>query len=871
MISYFRKPITNLKPKNSLSAADICKLIKNNWYKETEVYRKIEEKNERANYKANNFDYVTFSGEFEKRGLQNIRNYNGLMTIDIDGLENIEEIRNKIKDDKYIHILFTSPSGAGLKLVFFTDNKTVGSHTAYFLSIQDYFKEKYDIEIDKSGKDPARACFLCYDPDVIFNKRPEIWKKHKKEEKKSRVIKDYDALDYKDMEQYNFVDKGSYYITNCPNCDRDAFFYKDGFMLKCNHKDSCGFQENMLKSKIDSLIKKFKANTGNSVLKKEIYNLMSKLGNFDREDYIKQFKEIFNSGIRTARGDYDQAMSRGDRAEANYTHEEFTFRNPDDWEMSEGGIIHNGTKRITYEPYYINAVGKDVNSKIEYVEMKYGKGMKKTRRIERQKISKTNDIIEESKYGCPVDSGNALDLIKFFRSWYAINRADFPTFEVVTQLGWQKDRFILPERVISDNGSTTNVNYIGNIRTGAYRERGSLKEWVRVIKKFGDLKDGHIIRFLIYAGFTAVLVEKLGIRPFVIHLHGDTSKGKTTALKIIASIFGKPAESYTMTRWKSTQTFIIRYLEQLKNLPLIIDELSSERNGNNIDAILYQFESGVSKGKASKGNANSFEEQRTFATGIFSSGEPPIISDQAYTGAEVRTWQFTGQPFGESNAVLVAEVEKMIEENYGVAFEYFLKSYFANSNLYEELNNKDDNFLDNKNFNDIENRIMKQIKPIYITGTLVNELFKFEWDVDADMKEIFKQLTNNLKSEGSKDRTVDKLLAEINGMYQQNIKGFYEVQPDMNGKQVANITKSGGKVSGFVFGRDMGWIKKDFIEKFNLEAKSGTKGRYVLNMLLDGKVISKGRVQKRVNGSYVDLIYFKDFLLDESGEEEEVF
>lgn len=69
--------------------------------------------------------------------------------------------------------MFISPSGNGLKIVFKID-LTLGTHEEYFSALSQYFKTEINIDVDLSGKDISRACFICYDPEVFFSESPDI-------------------------------------------------------------------------------------------------------------------------------------------------------------------------------------------------------------------------------------------------------------------------------------------------------------------------------------------------------------------------------------------------------------------------------------------------------------------------------------------------------------------------------------------------------------------------------------------------------------------------------------------------------------------------------------------------------------------------
>lgn len=157
---------------------------------------------------------VTWAGTFSKRKKDAIKEYTGLMTIDIDKLpiEEIETLKKKLRDDPYTAILFTSPSGNGLKVIV----KVAGgpdNHTNNFIALENYFREKYGIQIDQSGKDISRLCFLSSDKNVYCNwqsqefhsdqnyfvpgKKEMNWKSPELDKKQSREITNgLDSLDW---------------------------------------------------------------------------------------------------------------------------------------------------------------------------------------------------------------------------------------------------------------------------------------------------------------------------------------------------------------------------------------------------------------------------------------------------------------------------------------------------------------------------------------------------------------------------------------------------------------------------------------------------------------------------------------------------
>lgn len=169
--SFFKRPISNTIPKGIVSIVELYQLIKGSSYAEaTKHLRQIEDPKEARAYKAKHFDYATLSGRFSRRSDKAITAHSGLMTIDFDHLEDVTTLKAKLLEDEYFEteLLFTSPSGDGLKWIVPID-LTVDSHTNYFKAIANYIKQTYHVEIDNSGKDVSRACFIPHDKDVYIN------------------------------------------------------------------------------------------------------------------------------------------------------------------------------------------------------------------------------------------------------------------------------------------------------------------------------------------------------------------------------------------------------------------------------------------------------------------------------------------------------------------------------------------------------------------------------------------------------------------------------------------------------------------------------------------------------------------------------
>ncbi|NPD86438.1 VirE protein [Lentimicrobium sp. L6] len=169
--SYFKHPVSNIIPSKTINLTEVFNFIRGDSFAAcTSTLRNIEDVKEARKYKAYNFDYVTFSGTFSKRNDKALLSHSGLLTIDIDHISNIDSLKDSLLQDQYFEteLLFISPSGDGLKWIIPIDISKA-KHQDFFKAVSNYIRQTYQLEVDQSGKDISRACFIPHDAAVYIN------------------------------------------------------------------------------------------------------------------------------------------------------------------------------------------------------------------------------------------------------------------------------------------------------------------------------------------------------------------------------------------------------------------------------------------------------------------------------------------------------------------------------------------------------------------------------------------------------------------------------------------------------------------------------------------------------------------------------
>lgn len=164
-----------------ISINNVLLSIQNGLYsKEISILREYIKTSQLDKYQINKkrLPGVTFSGIFNiDRKKEEIEIYNSILVLDFDKLnpQEIEDLKQILLEDSFVFSFWDSPSLTGIKGLVVLEyqnsinNKTChDSHLYAFKSVKEYFANKYTYEIDISGSDVTRLCFLSYDRNIVI-------------------------------------------------------------------------------------------------------------------------------------------------------------------------------------------------------------------------------------------------------------------------------------------------------------------------------------------------------------------------------------------------------------------------------------------------------------------------------------------------------------------------------------------------------------------------------------------------------------------------------------------------------------------------------------------------------------------------------
>lgn len=338
---------------------------------------------------------------------------------------------------------------------------------------------------------------------------------------------------------------------------------------------------------------------------------------------------------------------------------------------SDGSLYEKGTgerpdELITLRPLLIRRILVDHRSGRENVELAFTReGSWRTVTVERAVVCSSRRIVDElASVGAPVDSGNAGGVVAWLRTLEAVNERRIPRTLSVDACGWHDldDElvFLAPEKI----GEGRELVFDGGLGRSrivrGLRSKGDVESHLEALRR-AFLAD-RVAATAICAALAAPMLRLLGAPGFALHLVGDSSRGKSSMLKIAASVYGDPASEDWVPSWNSTTVGLEQRAATLCDLPFCIDE-AGVVDPKQREMAVYMLIDGTGRTRGARGGG--LRDTASWRTIVLSTGEHGLVDEEANTGAQVRVLQFQVAGFGKLDASGVDALRGACAENHG--------------------------------------------------------------------------------------------------------------------------------------------------------------------------------------------------------------
>jgi putative DNA primase/helicase len=198
------------------------------------------------------------------------------------------------------------------------------------------------------------------------------------------------------------------------------------------------------------------------------------------------------------------------------------------------------------------------------------------------------------------------------------------------KIGWHRGAFVLPHKTLGEGVERVVYQTEGGVNN-TFSEKGLVADW---IARVGALCAGNSrLVFAVSCAFAGPLLRPASVESGGFHLRGDSSSGKTTALKVAASVYGGP--SY-LQRWRATDNALEAIAAQHNDCLLILDELAQ------IDPKLagecaYMLANEQGKGRATR--TGTPRPNHTWRLLFLSAGELGLAAHMAEGMKRIKTGQ----------------------------------------------------------------------------------------------------------------------------------------------------------------------------------------------------------------------------------------
>ncbi|MEW7998738.1 MAG: DUF927 domain-containing protein [Candidatus Thiodiazotropha endolucinida] len=526
---------------------------------------------------------------------------------------------------------------------------------------------------------------------------------------------------------------------------------------------------------------------------------------------------------------------------------------PDGYLLTEEGVFEErkGGPAMICGPVWVKALTRDHNGTgwgmvVCWIDRD---GRKQNQAISNHRLHETGGglAILLSHGGLMIVPGEERKVARYLGCFQPTNR-----LLCVSQVGWVESGnqlvYVRPDQVISREETTEIMfqpeQHAPTVET--MKSNGSLASWQRHVAE--PCKGNPYLMFSVCVSLAAVLQRFAGTDNSGFHLYGNSSRGKTTALQVAASVHGCGAdpggsEQTYLLRWNATQNAMEGLAAAHNDGLLVLDEIGS-CPAYDFGRTVYDLSGGQGKSRMNKDAV--LNKQRRFRLLALSSGEYSVRQKIEEAGKQAKAGQmnrFLDIPIddavvidthGKNPAEFVNRLKRDCGQYYGTAGPAFIQAILDEYGNEEVIRIRIHQYIEEwrelitqgLNLEPAQARALGRLASVGAAGLLAADLGILPFEL-ADIQ----QAIDTIRDAWLADEL--NLPEDIRGMY--NLRAFILKNPDrfavseMGSGQVKNLAGYHNAAEGLYLFTPEGFC----------EACGGVSEREVASALIDHRLLHR--------------------------------
>lgn len=309
-----------------------------------------------------------------------------------------------------------------------------------------------------------------------------------------------------------------------------------------------------------------------------------------------------------------------------------------------------------------------------------------------------------------------------------------------SRFGWRdigsaSPKFIVSDGVITKEDGIQQASYAAHLRDAseAVETTGEMSEWKKGFMVYKDIPNSEPFILAALLGFAAPLMAMTEYSGVLYNMVGASAGGKSTALKVMSSVFGKPKSSHLLIGDTIISTF--NHIGYLGSMPVAFDELTN-MEADKLSQFALNFTSGRGKMRAGRNGENQANHV-VWDTIVCASSNSSLYDKLAqhrrgYTAEAMRIFETV---IGSSEVQYKNKVDTsmaLLKNNYGMAGREYIAHIIKNvPNVRKAVNDAIDSIASKGGLKTEERFWAALFACVAVGGTIAKNMKLHSYDVNA--------------------------------------------------------------------------------------------------------------------------------------------